>query len=161
MKDLLFTACLLLDFCPLVLAVTPDNGGNPSPDDQPVGWQAGDNHRGTWAIASSCLSTIFACTWSVQHLNVGARRDGKWTPWLRSVKWMIITILFPELIVLHAIFEFSMALQALRQMERSEKDVKLPWWLPPSKQRKSQPSGNGSGDSKWTLTHCFFANMGG
>lgn len=149
----MFTACLVSTFCPLALAVTGDNG-----------WQAGDNHRGTWAIASSCLSTIFACTWSVQHLNVGAQGDSKRTRWLRSVKWMIITILFPELIVLHAIFEFSMALQALRLMERSEKVekvVKLPWWLPPSKQQKGQPSGSDSKDSKWTLTHCFLANMGG
>jgi hypothetical protein len=44
---------------------------------------------------------------------------------------MIITILFPELIVLHATFEFAMALKALRLMEDDGIFVKLPWWLRP------------------------------
>ncbi|KAK3939989.1 hypothetical protein QBC46DRAFT_386386, partial [Diplogelasinospora grovesii] len=89
---------------------------------------------------------------------------------------MIITILFPELVVLRAIFEFVMALQALRLMEHDgEIPVELPWWLPPqgsslslgrfsqSKHQKAAEIENPpvQDDSKWTLTHCFFANMGG
>jgi len=185
----MFAACLWLTFHLAARAAARDGGSGPPPDDQPVGWQAGDNHRGTWGIISSCLSTIFACTWSVQHPNVPeGSQDGRWSRRLRSFKWMIITILFPELIVLHAIFEFAMALKALRLMEDDGRLVKLPWWLPPrqpplpllqrlsyllkpfscwllcsSRKQKaadaeSQPV---EGGSKWTFAHCFFANMGG
>ncbi len=102
----------------------------PPSDDQPVGWQAGDDHRSTWAIASSCLSTIFACTWSVQHLNVPGRSDGGWVRFLRCCKWMMINILFPEFIVLHAVFEYAIALQALGLMKDK---ATYPWWHPGSK----------------------------
>ena len=104
------------------------NATAPRSDDQPVGWQAGDDKRGTWAIISNCLSTIIACTWSIQHLNVPATSDGKWYRKLRSCKWMLVNILFPEFIVLQAAFELLMALKALNQMDDNGKDVAYPWW---------------------------------
>ena len=158
-------------------------------DDQPVGWQAGGDSRGTWAIISSCLSTIFACTWSIQHLNVPGKPtlDGKWARTFRSCKWMVVNILFPEFIVLQAAFELFMAIQALRLMEEKGKNVAYPWWynlfrspstlvqqlsdsrrrLPEMLSYSHRYDSRDSEDQKpaespeWTLTHCFFANMGG
>lgn len=97
-------------------------------DDQPVGWQAGGDRRGTWAIVSSCLSTIFACTWTIQHLNVPGKPtlDGKWARKFRSCKWMVVNVLFPEFIVLQAAFELFMAIQALRLMEKMRKTSLIP-----------------------------------
>jgi hypothetical protein len=100
--------------------------------DTPVGWQAGADSSGTWDIVSNCLATIIACTWSVQHLNVPCPRtsDGPWYRRWRSVKWMVITILFPEFLVLHVMFELVMAVKALKHMkEKGKKSVKNPWWL--------------------------------
>lgn len=131
-----------------------------SMNDQLVGWQGGIGRRSTWNIISNCLSTIIACTWSVQHLNIPSPADTLWKRWWRSFKWMIITILFPELIIIHAIFEVQMAWQAFQLMRRNGKNVELPWWMrrpswrnPPGKARTH--------DRKWTLTHCFYGNMGG
>jgi hypothetical protein len=186
----MFAACLWLTFHLAARAAARDSGSDaltPLPDDQPVGWQAGETQRGTWGIIISCLSTIFACTWSVQHPNVpGGLQDGKWSRRWRSFKWMIITILFPELIVIHAVFEFAMALEALRLMEEVGENFKLPWWLPPRRlpllqrlsfllkslscwllcssreQKAADAEGQPvEGGAKWTFTHCFFANMGG
>jgi hypothetical protein len=43
---------------------------------------------------------------------------------------MVITILFPEFIVLHVMFELVMAVNALKHMkEKGKKSVKYPWWL--------------------------------
>ena len=165
------------------------NATAPGSDDQPVGWQAGGDDRGTWTIISSCLSTIFACTWSVQHLNLPgkASSDGQWARKLRSCKWMLINIFFPEFIVLQAAFELIMAMQALNLMADHEKAVVYPWWYHrhPSLSTLVQqfsdlwrrcrgmlscsPRHNGRDTEaqkaeevrKWTLTHCFFANMGG
>ena len=158
-------------------------------DDQPVGWQAGGDRRGTWAIISNCLATIFACTWSIQHLNVPGKPtlDGKWARKFRSCKWMVVNILFPEFIVLQAAFELFMALQALKLMKKAGKNVAYPWWYnlfrSPStlvqqlsdswrrlREMLSYSHRYNSRDSEdqkpaesheWTLTHCFFANMGG
>lgn len=158
-------------------------------DDQPVGWQVGSDSRGTWAIVSNCLSTIFACTWTIQHLNVPGKPtlDGKWARKFRSCKWMVVNILFPEFIVLQAAFELLMAIQALKLMEKNGKNVAYPWWYnlfrsPSSLVQQLSDSwrrlcemlyyshrydSRDSEDQKpaespeWTLTHCFFANMGG
>ncbi len=159
-------------------------------DDQPVGWQAGGDNRGTWAIISNCLSTIFACTWSIQHLNVPGRSDGKWDRQIRSCKWMLVNILFPEFIVLQAAFELLMAMEALNQMAEKGKDVAYPWWhyhhlshlslstlvkevsdlwrrfrgwLSSSCPHDGRDCENQKPEEvpKWTLTQCFFANMGG
>lgn len=174
---------------------------HPISSDEAVGWQPGSCYRGTWNIVSTCLSTIIACTWSIQHLNIPATDDSGWEKNKRKMKWMIITVLFPELVLIHAMFEFHMAWKALRLMEENKKSVEWPWWSRkptlswlPSRRRcldsrnqnpESQPANDlESGDvknlerqhddnfenqdntdeskkPKWTLAHCYFANMGG
>ncbi|KAL6910135.1 hypothetical protein GGI43DRAFT_389417 [Trichoderma evansii] len=155
----------------------------PISSDEAVGWQPGGCYRGTWDIVSTCLFTIFACTWSIQHLNIPAKDDVWWVKTRRKTKWMIITVLFPELVLIHAMLEFHMAWTALRLIGKSGKSVESPWWsrkptlswLPHCGQHskaKGQESQNvtdpesqdGAGESrktKWTLAHCYFANMGG
>ncbi|KAK7920068.1 hypothetical protein PG985_008090 [Apiospora marii] len=138
--------------------------------DQLVGWQAEDGRRGTWSLVTNCLTTIFACTWSVQHLNVPGpfSSDGKWYRLARSVKWMTITIFFPEFMILHALFELMIAIEALQEMAKKKtRSVKLPWWLSLSRGRGSgtdpeaQVTNNKTEGPSWTLAHCFLANMGG
>lgn len=73
---------------------------------------------------------------------------------------MMITILFPEVVIIHAIFEVHMACQTLRLMGKNEKNIELPWWMRRPSLRK-QPSNPGTHDRNWTLTHCFYGNMGG
>ncbi|KAK6829549.1 hypothetical protein PG987_010133 [Apiospora arundinis] len=177
--------------------------------DQPVDWQAESKHRGTWGIIINCLTTIIAGTWSIQHLNVPLSSDGPWSRRWRGAKWMIITILFPEFMVVHALFELLMAIEALKTMNKNKaKSVDLPWWWfsPPQspsipatrmksfrkllaslwhrtgqsvmslsqrfrhatlssccgrKDLEAQATEDRRQDAAWTLTHCFFANMGG
>ncbi|KFY14622.1 hypothetical protein V492_02513 [Pseudogymnoascus sp. VKM F-4246] len=69
--------------------------------------------RGTLDILWSSLFTIFACTYTILHLNVPEQRDsqdaGKWEilKWgmkrlWGKAKWMLITVLAPEAILLYA-----------------------------------------------------------
>ncbi|KAM0512311.1 hypothetical protein ACHAPE_009007 [Trichoderma viride] len=150
---------------------------HPISGDEEVGWQPGSSYRGTWDIVSTCLSTIIACTWSIQHLNIPATDDSGWTKKKRKAKWMLITVLFPELVLIHAMLEFYMAWSALRLMGKEQKSVEWPWWsqMPsfswlPSRRRdvdtedKDAERQDGTDESKkkgWTLTHCYFASMGG
>ncbi|KAH7631465.1 hypothetical protein B0T09DRAFT_247656, partial [Sordaria sp. MPI-SDFR-AT-0083] len=61
-------------------------------------WVNNPSQRGTLMLLLECATTIFACTWTVLHLNVPALTDSKTARVLRKVKWMSITILFPEFI---------------------------------------------------------------
>jgi hypothetical protein len=93
-----------------------------SPTPVKVGWQAGPTERGTLTLLYSCLITIFACTWSVLHLNVPGLDDGFWTKALRKAKWMAITVLFPEFIFSKAICELRLALHDLHKFQDALKE---------------------------------------
>jgi hypothetical protein len=90
--------------------------------------------RGTLNIFWSCIATIIACTWTVLHLNVpekrsdrdsGWRGDIKWNMkgfWTK-IKWMLVTMLAPELALTLAAANFMNAReQRDRLAEFAEKD---------------------------------------
>ncbi|KAI3548822.1 hypothetical protein CSPX01_02845 [Colletotrichum filicis] len=85
-----------------------------------VGWTAGPETRGTLTLVWSCVITIFACTWTVLHLNVPARDEGWFPVLLRKVKWMAINILFPEFIFAKGVCDLRLALEELREFDESE-----------------------------------------
>lgn len=92
-----------------------------------VGWVAGPTERGTLSLVWSCLITIFACTWTVLHLNVPGYYDKPRTIVLRKLKWMVINILFPEFILSKAICDLRLALHELLRfdayLQEHEKDT--------------------------------------
>ena len=108
------------------------------------------NARGTIDILWSSLFTILACTWTVLHLNVPEQRQDRDTGWrgdikwavkacLTSAKWMLITILAPELLLGKYTGDLIGARNDAEYMEAyAEQD-----------------------DVPWTIVHGFFANMGG
>ncbi|KAI1181582.1 hypothetical protein F5B17DRAFT_424683 [Nemania serpens] len=178
-----------------------------------VGWQPGPIERGTSALINSCLITIFACTWTLLHLNVPGLRDGVFTKVIRKAKWMAITILLPEFIFAKAICDLRLALNDLREFDdglQKRCNGKLQWTVvhdnykheyswqvdfgsgagflyrmlglqPPPADRATpverlaeredeDPTGSSASTEKkvtyhtaqnWTLTHAYFANMGG
>ena len=92
-----------------------------------VGWKAGPTQRGSLMLIYGCLSTIFASTWTVLHLNVPAPDDSVWTRGLRKVKWMAITILFPEFIFSKAVCELRLAVADLYSMHIRLKEAGFRW----------------------------------
>lgn len=101
-------------------------------------------------ILWSCLFTIFACTWTVQHLNVPPQREDESTPgwrgdfkrWWRnfrtSMTWIIITILTSEVLITLNSGQLFCALETLKKSKAFAAEDDVPW----------------------SLTHSLFANMG-
>ena len=106
--------------------------------------------RGTLDILWSSLFTIIACTLTVQHLNVpeqreerdpGWRGDLKWRlkdTW-KSLKWMLITILAPELLIAISWHDLIIAWRTHGKLRQFAEEDEVPW----------------------TMTHTLLANMGG
>ncbi|KFY83581.1 hypothetical protein V498_07958 [Pseudogymnoascus sp. VKM F-4517 (FW-2822)] len=106
--------------------------------------------RGTLDILWSSLFTIFACTWTILHLNVPEQREGrdpgmlgdlKWAMkaiWGKT-KWMLAAVLAPEYLLYIGISKLSTARQQHPKLKALAKDDKVPW----------------------TLAHTTLANMGG
>lgn len=116
----------------------------------PTSYISPPNSRGTLNILWACLFTIIACTWAIQHLNVPKQREGRdsgWKEYLRwkirsfsiSLKWMLGTVIAPEILLAKAWSDLDVARKQLEKFKAWAADD----------------------DVEWTLTHTLFANMGG
>ncbi len=122
---------------------------------------SGPDVRGTLNILWSCLFTIFACTWTIQHLNIPEQRDRrrerkdsyhplfnylKWQAkdfWV-DAKWMVFTMIAPEIIFGKAIAELATARTFLSRLNEM------------AEQKEIQDE-----VAHWGLTHAYFVLMGG
>jgi len=106
--------------------------------------------RGTMDILWSCFFTIIACTWTVLHLNVPEQRENQDKGWkgdvkwalkrgLTSAKWMLITVIAPELLLSKYWADLGSAKYNLKRFADVAAKDRVPW----------------------ELSHCLFADMGG
>ena len=121
-----------------------------STPDTAVNFVSAADTRGTLEILWSCLFTIIACAWTVQHLNVPEQHEGRDLGWRgdvrwrlkdawSSAKWMLATAIAPELLLGKAYGDLQDAKSNLRDLKKYAEIDEVPW----------------------SLTHSLFANMGG
>lgn len=113
----------------------------PAKDDLVHGWVSTDCGRGTSDILWSCLATIFLCVWTVIHLPVpyyrGASPLSLRQRVVRSgIGTALLSVIAPEFLVFIAVGELIESWQGKVKMK-------------------------GLIQTKWTLTHQFFLDMGG
>lgn len=117
---------------------------------EPARFVSSPDTRGTLDIFWSCLLTIIACTWSIQHLNLPEQRSNHHLGWKREIiwslkgfwsnaKWMIATMIAPEYVLGKALGDFVAAREYKRLMRAFAENDNV----------------------EWNLVHGFFANMGG
>lgn len=82
-----------------------------------VGWVQSPNGRGTSGIITSCILTLSLCVWSAMHLNIPKKAESKREYWLRNLKWVLLGILIPELVVLSAWRQWLSARSMTQQMK--------------------------------------------
>ena len=115
-----------------------------------VNFVSSADKRGTTDILFSCLFTIIACTWTVQHLNVPEQREGRDPGWLgdikwaskrawTSTKWMLLTVLAPELLLALSLADIRAVDSTIAKFRKFAAEDGVPW----------------------TRVHSHFANMGG
>ena len=111
-----------------------------------VGWTPSPNRRGTIDILWICAFTLFICTWTVLHPNIPTQEEvrAQWTQWpfwrkrLKPAGLLLLTVAAPELVVALAVRDWLWARASIREM----RDL-------------------GFDDWQWSMSHAFFANMGG
>jgi len=100
------------------------------------GWVQSPNSRGTLDILQLCLATIFICTFTLLCLNIPAPTDSHWALFRRRIKWMVLAIIGPEIVLTYSAGQWSRArhsVAAFRELQHDE----------------------------WTMRMAFFADMGG
>ena len=111
-----------------------------------VGWTSSPDRRGTIDILWICAFTLFICTWTVLHPNIPAQEEvlARWTQWLfwrkrmKLAGLMVLVVAAPELVVALAARDWLWARASVREMREL-----------------------GYKDQQWSMSHAFFANMGG
>lgn len=101
-----------------------------------LGWISEPNGRGTADIIWSCCFTMFLCSWSSLCLNVPGPEDTTWKIFRRRVYLTALALLGPEFIFQIALSQWESARQSVAEFEAAGMD----WW---------------------TITHAFYADMGG
>jgi len=92
---------------------------------------------GTFNILWTCLTTLFLCTWTGQHLNIPNPKDSRLKKLLRKVGWMIFTAIAPEYTTVNALYQY---VQARRSVAAVKAQFGYEWW---------------------TMMHTYYALMGG
>lgn len=100
------------------------------------GWTPQPNGRGTIDIIWSNIFTIFLCSWSVLCLNLPAPGDSIFRKFRRKIYLTGLGILGPEFILLLALGQRESACRSVQDFQNS-------------------------GYPEWSMSHAYFADMGG
>lgn len=100
------------------------------------GWTSAPNGRGTIGILWSSGFTMFLCSWSILYLNVPGPDDTRFQVFRRKLYMTTLSFLGPEFIFQIALGQWISACHSVRDFHAS----------------------NHTG---WTMSHAFFADMGG
>lgn len=80
------------------------------------GWYEPPNFRGTWDLILSCVLTLTICVWSALHLNVPCEDSKLRDRNTRRLRWILLGIFAPELVVSTAFGQFLTASWLLREI---------------------------------------------
>ncbi|KAF6817031.1 hypothetical protein CPLU01_13711 [Colletotrichum plurivorum] len=87
-----------------------------------AGWVPSPSTRGTWDIVLSCVVTLFACAYSVLHINIPMDPNIS-AIFMTKVRWVVLAILFPDTIVVMAYAQYSKARKLQKQLRKLREDL--------------------------------------
>ncbi|KAM0562393.1 hypothetical protein ACHAPJ_002083 [Fusarium lateritium] len=117
-------------------------------DESITGWRDDPDGRGTLGIIWSCILTLALCVWSALHLNIPPKGNTVTQYWLRVLRWVLLGILAPELVLWAAWRQWKSAKLLTAEMQKVLKET------------KSNP-GQSKRRHGWTQLHSFYVCMGG
>jgi hypothetical protein len=112
-----------------------------------VGWVSDPRGRGTSGLIISCLLTLVLCVWNAMHLNIPPKAETQAQYWSRSLKWVALGVLIPELVVLSAWRQWLSARRMGKELGKIFREQAA---------QKNYPR-----RFEWTITHSYYAGMGG
>ncbi|KAK7682241.1 hypothetical protein QCA50_014828 [Cerrena zonata] len=132
-------------------------------------WSPEPKSRGTFSILSLCLSTIFICVWKAWHPNIpphSPEKRSKLKSMGKSILWFLLFLFLPEGL-------FVMAFEDLRKAYILYYNINHLEFFPPvwysvlfqnlfiRRSRQAKNPRPYTRQNHWTLTHSFYAVMGG
>lgn len=124
-----------------------------------AGWIAVPNRRGTFNILWDCFQTVALCAWVSVCVSVPAPGSGRWELVRDKFYILLLSLLGPE-------FVTSMAFSQRYAHISSLSNLRVVSWTYVDNRRRDAACSSvrefkASGYSGWTMTHAFYADMGG
>ncbi|KAG2153447.1 uncharacterized protein EDB93DRAFT_1134961 [Suillus bovinus] len=131
------------------------------------------NTRSSWDIIWSCSATLFACTWTAIHPNIPGMDEGRLTVFSRRLGIMMMALVAPELMITWATLQFLSARDTAKafndsaQFHQIRSDYNestvtvMSTWSGTNNPHPSTRHVATDAFKEWTVTHGFFAWMGG
>ncbi|KAE9372869.1 hypothetical protein N431DRAFT_409181 [Stipitochalara longipes BDJ] len=113
-----------------------------------IGWVPEPDGRGTFGILRGCVITLALCVYTALHVNIPPEKATKLRKAMTKMKWVLIGMFAPELVVFVAWCQRQQASKLSKDLQPIFEKGALDM---PQNRRRHQ----------WTLTHSFFAIMGG
>jgi hypothetical protein len=82
------------------------------------GWVPEPHYRGTTSILYSSIITLILCVYSALHPNVPAYGEGRLVIYRRAVKWALIALIAPEVVMLSAYLQLDQAQKLVLNLNR-------------------------------------------
>ncbi|OQO15271.1 hypothetical protein B0A48_00654 [Cryoendolithus antarcticus] len=101
-----------------------------------IGWQSPQSGRGTWDIIWSSLQTLTLCAWVSVRVSSASPTGGNWDILRDKLYFVLLTLLGPEFVLVLAFGQWQTARASLKDYQDA-------------------------GYQSWTITHSFYADMGG
>jgi hypothetical protein len=112
----------------------------PASNVKAVHFVRGDHGRDTVSLLISCIVTLSLCLYSTVHPNIPPEGEPRYRATLKNVKWCMIGLFAPELVLYTAWCQYASARRLCAEV---------------NKIASSDQS------HKWTVTHGFYGTMGG
>lgn len=132
------------------------------------GWVSGPDGRGTLDILWTCLVTLFLGSWSALFLNLPGDKSSKVSFLMNKGRWMIVVLLFPEMITGLSAEQWRSARQSVEDFKKLKKAWEAaittepePLTLPDIKAAQAKLNLERIAISPWSMRHAFFIDMGG
>ena len=137
-----------------------------------VTWQPEPSTRGTWSILSSCIITISLCLWTAVHLNVPPPNQKHAHFWWK-LYWLGVGLLAPEIIAYMAWYQKLVVARGFEDIQKAiGQEPHVSWinrfwdWhyrqkVPKEDREMESETLVSEAKNKWTMTHAFYAYMGG
>lgn len=125
-----------------------------------TGWVSAPPGRGTSGILWICFSVILLCSYKCIHLDIPSQAEiqaefPKWDRFrniLRKVWWMLVMCIVPAVPLFIALLEYSKACVELKKVQYAQAEF-ASWFQSTSWKGVQKPT--------ITMSHAFYANMGG
>ncbi|KAF9069533.1 hypothetical protein BDP27DRAFT_1519660, partial [Rhodocollybia butyracea] len=125
--------------------------------------------RGTYGLVPSCLITLGLFVWTAVHLDVPVQTfQGRLLPYWRKVKWVLLGMLAPELLLFIACLQYWTSHNVQREAKRLENVQSCMSSLRCSRSLILMIQLQFDLENEfmyrkysWTPVHSFYASMGG